>query len=58
MEYIEGETLRAKMQDERAPLWKPVEYLSQAADGLAKAHSLGIIHRDLKRENIMVTADG
>ena len=58
MEYIEGETLRAKMQGERAPLWKLVEYLSQAADGLAKAHSLGIIHRDLKPENIMVTADG
>ena len=58
MEYIEGVTLHAKIHREKADLKKLIEYLAQAADGLAKAHAVGIVHRDLKPENIMITEDG
>ena len=58
MEYIEGETLHAKIHGDKATLRKLLEYLVQAADGLAKAHAAGIIHRDLKPDNIMINKDG
>jgi serine/threonine protein kinase len=58
MEYIEGETLHHKIHRSKATLRKLLEYLVQAADGLAKAHAAGIIHRDLKPDNIMINKDG
>lgn len=58
MEFIEGTTLHSKIHREKADLKKLIEYLAQAADGLAKAHAVGIVHRDLKPENIMITEDG
>ncbi|MEK6325271.1 MAG: protein kinase [Acidobacteriota bacterium] len=58
MEFIEGVTLRDKIHHDKAPLAKLLKYLTQVAEGLAKAHSAGIVHRDLKPENIMVTRDG
>jgi serine/threonine protein kinase/Tol biopolymer transport system component len=58
MEYVEGETLRAKIHRERAPLRKLLQYLTQVAEGLSKAHSAGIIHRDLKPDNVMITPEG
>ncbi len=58
MELVEGETLRKTIYRERRMLRPLLDYLAQAADGLAKAHAAGIIHRDLKPENIMVTEDG
>src|SRR5436190_6022042 len=57
MEFIEGETLREKIYRDRAPLAKLLKYLSQVAEGLAKAHAAGIVHRDLKPDNIMITRD-
>src|SRR5712691_1125065 len=57
MEYIDGETLREKIHRDRAPLPKLLKYLTQVAEGLAKAHSQGIVHRDLKPQNIMITRD-
>src|SRR5712691_934744 len=57
MEYIDGETLRDKIHHDKAPLAKLLKYLTQVAEGLAKAHSQGIVHRDLKPQNIMVTRD-
>ncbi|HXI11631.1 MAG TPA: protein kinase [Thermoanaerobaculia bacterium] len=58
MEYVNGPTLRNKIDDPHTPLKELVEILSQSADALAKAHAAGIIHRDLKPDNIMVTQDG
>src|SRR5438309_2104981 len=57
MEYIDGETLREKIHRDKAPLSKLLKYLTQVAEGLAKAHSAGIVHRDLKPDNIMITRD-
>jgi serine/threonine-protein kinase len=56
MEYLKGETLRQAIQA-RGPLSVPqtVEILQQAAQGLQAAHKLGIIHGDLKPENIFLT---
>src|SRR2546426_8385108 len=57
MEFIDGETLREKIHRDKAPLSKLLKYLTQVAEGLAKAHSAGIVHRDLKPDNIMITRD-
>jgi serine/threonine protein kinase len=58
MEFIEGDTLGAKIHGDNAELRKLLEYLTQVARGLAKAHAAGIVHRDLKPDNIMITGDG
>ena len=58
MEFVDGVTLRDKIQDEHTALKKLLGYLQQVAEGLAKAHSVGIVHRDLKPDNIMITRDG
>jgi serine/threonine protein kinase len=58
MGYLEGETLKKKI--ERAPLkiGEAVEFAIQVAQGLTKAHEHGIVHRDIKPANIMITSDG
>jgi len=48
MEFVDGRTLRKEIDQERVPLSKLLKYLNQVAEGLAKAHAAGIIHRDLK----------
>jgi serine/threonine protein kinase len=58
MEFIEGETLTAKIHRDQSNLRKLLEYLVQTADGLTKAHAAGIVHRDLKPDNVMITRDG
>ena len=57
MEFVDGKTLGEKIRDQ-TPLPKLLEYLRQAAEGLAKAHAAGIVHRDLKPDNIMIGRDG
>src|SRR5512139_3081626 len=57
-ELLEGETLR-ELLSRRAPTQRQVLFfLAQAAHGLEAAHAKGIIHRDVKPENLFVTADG
>ena len=58
MEFVDGDTLTTKMNRDRSSLRTLLKYLSQVAEGLAKAHGAGIVHRDLKPDNIMVTRDG
>lgn len=58
MEFVDGTTLREKIYKERTDLTKLLRYLQHVADGLAKAHELGVVHRDLKPDNIMITTDG
>jgi len=58
MEFIEGQTLREKIHQERTELRKLLRFLQHSAEGLARAHAAGIVHRDLKPDNIMITRDG
>src|SRR5712691_11306626 len=57
MEYIDGDTLRDKIHCDKASPQKLLKYLTQVAEGLAKAHAADIVHRDLKPDNIMITRD-
>ena len=59
MEYVPGETLTDLLhRDERLP-WKTViEYGVQICSALKAAHDAGVIHRDLKPGNLLVTEDG
>jgi predicted ATPase/serine/threonine protein kinase len=58
MELVEGKTLRELMAPGALPLQKLLQIGSQTAEGLARAHSGGILHRDLKPDNLMVSEDG
>ena len=58
MELLEGESLRKRMDAGPVPVRKAIDYVAQAAHGLAAAHEKGIVHRDLKPENLFVTKDG
>ena len=58
MEYLEGETLAARLARGKLPLDQALEYGIQIADALAAAHKAGIVHRDLKPGNVMLTKSG
>jgi DNA helicase II / ATP-dependent DNA helicase PcrA len=58
MEYVEGQTLRAKIAKNGLQLKETLDIAIQIAAGLARAHESGIIHRDLKPENLMLSRDG
>lgn len=58
MEYVEGMTLRKVIAGKPLNVGQLLEYAIQIADGLVTAHENGVIHRDLKSENIMVTTRG
>src|SRR5947209_524819 len=57
-ELLEGETLRERMAGAALPQRKAIDYALQVARGLAAAHEKGIVHRDIKPDNIFITDDG
>src|SRR5437764_4249493 len=57
-ELLEGETLRERMASGALPQRKAIDYGLQIAKGLAAAHEKGIVHRDIKPDNIFITDDG
>jgi eukaryotic-like serine/threonine-protein kinase len=57
-EYVEGDTVRALLNDGPLPLAKAVDIALQASEGVASAHAVGIAHRDIKPENLMVNRAG
>ncbi|HET6372926.1 MAG TPA: protein kinase [Candidatus Polarisedimenticolia bacterium] len=58
MEYVDGSTLHQLVSRKELDLPSAVEVGIQVADALARAHEAGIVHRDIKADNIMVTKDG
>jgi serine/threonine protein kinase len=58
MECIEGEALLKRLDRGPLPLEQVEKYGAQIADALDKAHRCGVVHRDLKPGNIMLTATG
>ena len=58
MQYVEGQTLKDKLKDGPLDLTDTINYAIQIAEALKAAHSKGIVHRDIKSENIMVTKTG
>src|SRR5207302_5389999 len=58
MQYVEGETLAERIHRQAETLKESLDVAVQTADALAEAHSRGIIHRDIKPQNIMITARG
>jgi serine/threonine-protein kinase len=58
MELIEGETLQSRIQKGPIPADEALAIAIQIAEALEAAHEKGVIHRDLKPGNVMLTADG
>jgi len=57
-EFVEGETLRQRMRAGPLPMRDVVEIGIQVAGALAAAHARGLVHRDIKPDNVMVRPDG
>ena len=58
MECVEGETLAKRLERGLLPLDQVLKFGAQIADALDKAHCSGVVHRDLKPGNIMLTPTG
>ena len=58
MECVEGDTLEKRLEKGALPLDQVLKFGTQIADALDRAHRSGVIHRDLKPGNIMLTPTG
>ena len=58
MEYLKGETLASRLQRGALPVAEALEIAAQMADAIDRAHRQGVIHRDLKPGNVMLTESG
>jgi len=56
MEYVDGNTLRLKIADRRFEINEAIDVAIQIGEALQEAHSKSIVHRDVKSDNIMITA--
>ena len=57
-ELLEGESLRSRLHGGALRSRKAIDYARQTAEGLAAAHDKGIVHRDVKPDNLFITTDG
>ncbi len=58
MEFVEGMSLKARILQKRLTTTEILDYAVQIAEGLAEAHRTGIVHRDVKPENVIITPSG
>ncbi|MGH7282901.1 MAG: serine/threonine-protein kinase [Polyangiaceae bacterium] len=58
MELVSGRTLRTYIGDRAITMDRRISWLAQIAEGLEAAHLRGLVHRDVKPENVMVCTDG
>jgi serine/threonine-protein kinase len=58
MEYLIGDSLSSQISQGPMPITRAVDILEQMTAALARAHDLGVVHRDLKSDNIMLTSRG
>jgi tetratricopeptide (TPR) repeat protein len=58
MAHYDGQTIKQKLESGPIEIETAVEIAAQVAEGLAHAHANGIVHRDIKPGNLMVSADG
>jgi serine/threonine protein kinase/tetratricopeptide (TPR) repeat protein len=58
MAFYEGPTLKERLENGPMAVEEALEIATQIADGLAKAHAQGVVHRDIKPGNVMLTEDG
>jgi len=58
MEYVEGKTIRDIVESGHVSIRKALDIIIQAAEALEAAHNKGILHRDVKSANIMVSMEG